>query len=69
MLRVALSRVGPLPLSLSKECCSTVREEALYQTMFSAVTPTLWVFHIILVLPHINVFTYCLPNQSLEPPL
>ena len=25
----------------SKECRSTVREEALYQTMLSAVTPTL----------------------------
>ena len=51
-----------LRFSVGKECHSTVREEALYQTMLSVVTPTLRVFHIILVLTHINVFTYCPQN-------
>ena len=37
--------------SMTKECRSTVRDEALYLTMLSAFTPTLQVFHIISVLP------------------
>ena len=40
-----------------KECRSIVRDETLYLTMLSAVTPTQWVFYIISVLPHMHIFT------------
>ena len=36
---------------------SIVRDETLYLTMLSAVTPTQWVFYIISVLPHMHIFT------------
>ena len=55
--------------SVIKEYHTTLREEAVYPFMSSAVTPTLWVYHIISVLLHTYVFTYYPPNQSLEPPV